>query len=40
MGSNPATANQLHQLLLANVMVRRTKGQSGVTLPEKTRLKV
>lgn len=40
MGSNPANANELHQLLLANVMVRRTKGQSGVTLPEKTRLNV
>ena len=27
-------------IALANVMVRRTKGQSGVTLPDKTRLKV
>lgn len=40
MGSNSATADELHRLLLANVMVRRTKGQSGVTLPDKTRLKV
>lgn len=39
-GSNPATAGELHRLLLANVMVRRTKGQAGVGLPEKTRLKV
>lgn len=39
-GFNPATVNELHQLLAANVMVRRTKGQSGVTLPDKTRLKV
>lgn len=39
-GANPATAAELHQLLLANVMVRRTKGQSGVQLPQKTRLRV
>lgn len=39
-GFNPSTAAELHRLLMANVMVRRTKGQSGVTLPEKTRLKV
>lgn len=39
-GSNPATAAELNRLLNANVMVRRTKGQSGVTLPDKTRLKV
>lgn len=39
-GTNPATAAELHRLLLANVMVRRTKGQSGVSLPDKTRLKV
>jgi len=39
-GSNPATADELHRLLLANVMVRRTKGQSGITLPDKTRQKV
>lgn len=39
-GFNPATAHELHQLLAANVMVRRTKGQSGVSLPDKTRLKV
>jgi hypothetical protein len=39
-GSNPATAIELHNLLAANVMVRRTKDQSGVSLPDKTRLKV
>jgi hypothetical protein len=39
-GTNPATAAELHRLLMANVMVRRTKGQSGVSLPDKTRLKV
>lgn len=39
-GSNPATAGELHWLLLANVVVRRTKGQAGVGLPDKTRLKV
>jgi hypothetical protein len=39
-GSNAAMAHRLHQLLLANVMVRRTKGQAGVELPEKSRYKV
>jgi hypothetical protein len=39
-GCNPATIGELHQRLVANVMVRRTKAQAGALLPSKTRYKV
>lgn len=39
-GCNKARVDELHRLLLANVMVRRTKSQVGLALPTKTRLKV
>jgi hypothetical protein len=39
-GCNRARLQGLHKLLLANVMVRRTKAQVGLDLPSKTRLKV
>jgi hypothetical protein len=39
-GCNRARLDELHKLLLANVMVRRTKAQVGLDLPSKTRLKV
>jgi SNF2 family DNA or RNA helicase len=39
-GCNKARLPELHKLLLANLMVRRTKAQVGLDLPSKTRLKV
>ncbi|WIA08961.1 hypothetical protein OEZ85_008376 [Tetradesmus obliquus] len=39
-GCNRARLGELHRLLLANVMVRRTKAQVGLGLPSKTRLRV
>lgn len=39
-GCNAARVDELHRLLLANVVVRRTKAQVGLSLPTKTRMKV
>lgn len=40
-GANAARAEELHRLLAANVMVRRTKAAvGGLALPDKTRMRV
>jgi hypothetical protein len=39
-GCNLTRSEELHQLLMANVMVRRTKTQVSLDLPEKARIKV
>jgi hypothetical protein len=39
-GCNRAKLDELHRLLLANVMVRCTKAQVGLDLPSKARMQV